>query len=96
MHIAQPRDRMEVRLVLRIGHRIAEEQDKVDLIVSNARGDLLLATLHARKALVYFQSGRFFDEFSRRAGCADIMFCQDAAIRHAELYHQFLFAVVRD
>ena len=80
---------MDVRFVLCVGHRIAEKQHKVDLIIRYARGDLLLAALHTRKALVDFQTGSFFNKLAGGAGGTDIMLCKNTAVCHAKLYHQF-------
>ena len=96
MHIAQTRDGVNVRLVLRVGHRIAEKQHKVDLVVGDARGNLLLAALHAGQTLVDLEAGRLLDELAGRAGRADIMLCQNTAVCHTELNHQFFFAVMCD
>ena len=65
---------MDVRFVLCVGHRIAEKQHKVDLIIRYARGDLLLAALHTRKALVDFQTGSFFNKLAGGAGGTDYAF----------------------
>ena len=85
---------MDVRFVLCVGHRIAEKQHEVDLVVGYARRDLLFAALHTRKALVDFQTGSFFNKFAGGAGGTHLVAADNATVGNAKLHQQFFFGVM--
>ncbi len=90
VHIAQSCDRVDIRLVLRVGHRIAEKQHKVDLVVKR----------RARRSAPRRPACRPGTCRSLRPVASStnlpvvpvaqmLCFCKNTAVCHAKLYHQF-------
>lgn len=73
---------------------VGEAQYHVDLVIGNARGDLLPAAVGEGQKTVYGQSGGIGDLLSGAGGGAEGVLGQDAAVGGAELDHQLLAVVV--
>ena len=74
--------------------RVAEIEDHIDLVVGDARADLLGAAVDARHEQVDRKAARFADHLTGHAGGAERVTGQNAGVSRAELDHQFLFVVV--
>ena len=96
VHVAQAKQVCVIRLI-RLGiERIAEKQQQVDLIIGNARGDLLVAAQSAAEKCLDFKPRCVRDELAGGTGSAQGVSGKGAAVGNAELNHQFLFGIVRD
>ena len=75
--------------------RVVEEDDHVDLVIGNARVDLLMAALVFRQEQTHGQTRRLRDQTACRRRGGDGMLGEDAFIRGTELNHQLFFLVMR-
>ena len=91
MLVAQAGDGVHV---LRVGLRVAEEEHEVDLVVGDARADLLRAALRAGQIQRDRQPRRLGNELARGVRGADVVTGENAAVGNAELDHKLLFAVM--
>ena len=91
--VAELGDIGQAVVILRVGG-VAEEEDHIDLVVGDARADLLGAAVDARHEQVDRKAARFADHLTGHAGGAESVTGQNAGVSRAELDHQFLFVVV--
>ena len=80
--------------VIRIGRGIAEEEQKIDLVIRNAGSYLLCAAVFAEKKSLDLKSGSIGYVFAGAARSAKGVAAERAAIGNAELRHQFFFLIV--
>lgn len=73
---------------------VAEKQDQVNLVVGDARADLLAAALGAGQVQRDGQARGFAHQLAGGVGGADVVTGQDAAVGNAKLHHQFFLSVV--
>ena len=94
VHIAQSCDRVDIRLVLRVGHRIAEKQHQIHFVAGNAGSDLLYAAQLAGEITMHRQTGGLRQHPSGSTGGNDYIFGKDRAVGSAELKREFLAGIV--
>ena len=80
--------------VVGIGRGIAEEEQKVDLVVRNAGCYLLRAAVLAEEESLDLESGSIGYVFARAACGTKGVAAERTAIGDAELRHQFFFLIV--
>ena len=76
------------------GDGVAEEEEHVHLVAGDARRDLLVTAVFPRHEALYIQPGGFGHQPPGGPGGDQPVRRQNAAIRDAELNHQFLFGIV--
>ena len=78
------------------GQGIAQKEQQIDFIAGDARCDLLVPSLLARKKAEDTKPGSLGHELAGRPRRTDVVLAEDAAVGDTELDHQFLFGIVRD
>ena len=73
MDVAQPQQVHFVLFERLAGQRVAEEEQQIDLVAGNQRGDLLVPALGAAEKAFDGQAGRFRNQAAGGAGRAEVM-----------------------
>ena len=93
MLIAQGGDIVEIAVqIIRVG--VIEEKNHVDLVVGDARANLLTAAMGMGQEQLNGQTGSLSDQISGAVGGADGVLGENAALGNAELYHQFFLFIM--